>query len=94
MSMVPPKTLNRLVPKLVTGSLLLMVGVYLIGNGMQNWGGGSNCHGGTGFYELCPDISAPRPLIWYVSLLHGQLCLIDFKSGEIQNFLASALASS
>lgn len=64
MSLVPPKTLNRLFPKMVTGSLLLMVGVYLIGNGMQNWGGSSNCNGGTGFYELCPSIDAPKPLPW------------------------------
>ena len=64
MSLVPPKTLNRLFPKMVTGSLLLMVGVYLIGNGMQNWGGSSNCNGGTGYYELCPSIDAPRPLPW------------------------------
>lgn len=66
MSLVPSKTLNRLFPKLVTGSLLLMIGVYLIGNGMNNWGGGSNCNGGEGFYELCPDIASPKPLIWYV----------------------------
>lgn len=64
MSLVPPKTLNRLFPKMVTGSLLLMVGVYLIGNGMQNWGGSSNCNGGTGYYELCPSIDASKPLPW------------------------------
>ncbi|KAI1337465.1 purine permease [Xylariaceae sp. FL0016] len=64
MSFVPPRTLNRIFPKIVTGSLLLLVGVYLVGNGMQNWGGSSNCHGGEGFYALCPDTSAPRPLPW------------------------------
>lgn len=64
MSLVPPKTLNRVFPKLVTGTLLLLVGVYLIGNGMENWGGSSNCHDGTGYYALCPNIDAPRPLPW------------------------------
>ena len=64
MSFVPPKTLNKIFPKIVTGSLLLLVGVYLIGNGMQNWGGSSNCHGGTGFYALCPSVAAPKPLAW------------------------------
>jgi len=64
MSFVPPKTLNRIFPKIVTGSLLLLVGVYLISNGMQNWGGSSNCHDGTGFYALCPNTGAPRPLAW------------------------------
>ncbi|KAG9900521.1 putative purine permease, partial [Aureobasidium melanogenum] len=47
-----------------TGSLLLLVGVYLVSNGMQNWGGSSNCNGGKGFYALCPDTAAPRPLPW------------------------------
>lgn len=64
MSMVPPKKLNKIFPKIVTGSLLLLVGVYLISNGMQNWGGSSNCNGGTGFYTLCPNTSAPKPLPW------------------------------
>lgn len=63
-SFVPPKTLNRIFPKVVTGSLLLLVGVYLVGNGMQNWGGSSNCHGGVGFYAFCPDTAAPKPLSW------------------------------
>lgn len=62
MAMVPPRLLNRVFPKIVTGSLLLLVGVYLVGNGMQNWAGSSNCNGGEGFYALCPSIDAPRPL--------------------------------
>ncbi|KAI9731067.1 MAG: hypothetical protein M1818_007924 [Claussenomyces sp. TS43310] len=64
MSTVQPKVLNSFFPKTITGSLLLLVGVYLISNGMENWGGGSNCNGGTGFYKLCPNISAPKPLLW------------------------------
>jgi xanthine/uracil permease len=69
MSFVPPKTLNRIFPKLITGSLLLLVGVYLVGNGMQNWGGSMNCNGGEGFYALCPNVDAPTPLVWYALLL-------------------------
>lgn len=64
MAFVPPKMLNKIFPKLITGSLLTLIGVYLVGNGMQNWGGSSNCHGGEGFYALCPDSSAPKPLAW------------------------------
>lgn len=64
MAFVPPKILNKIFPKLITGSLLTLIGVYLVGNGLQNWGGSSNCHGGDGFYALCPDISAPKPLAW------------------------------
>ncbi|KAF2108578.1 purine permease [Lophiotrema nucula] len=64
MAFVPPKVLNKVFPKLITGSLLTLVGVYLVGNGLQNWGGSSNCHGGEGFYALCPDTAAPKPLPW------------------------------
>ncbi|KAH7321973.1 putative purine permease [Rhexocercosporidium sp. MPI-PUGE-AT-0058] len=64
MSMVPPKKLNKIFPKIVTGSLLLLVGVYLINSGMQNWGGSSNCNGGDGFYALCPNVASPKPLPW------------------------------
>ncbi|KAJ5966574.1 hypothetical protein N7481_013288 [Penicillium waksmanii] len=63
-SFIPPKILNRIFPKVVTGSLLLLVGVYLISSGMKSWGGGSNCDGGSGIYALCPDIGAPKPLPW------------------------------
>ncbi|RDW87276.1 hypothetical protein BP5796_02970 [Coleophoma crateriformis] len=82
MSMVPPKKLNKIFPKTVTGSLLLLVGVYLISNGMQNWGGSSNCNGGTGFYALCPDTSAPKPLPWgdpkLIGLGFSVFCTIIF----------------
>jgi xanthine/uracil permease len=64
MSLVPPRLLNKIFPKIITGSLLLLVGVFLIGNGMQNWGGSSNCNGGDGYYALCPNIAAPNPLPW------------------------------
>ena len=64
MSLVPPKILNRVFPKVVTGSMLVLIGIYLISNGMENWGGGSNCEGGSGYYALCPNISAPKPLPW------------------------------
>lgn len=63
-SFVPPKILNRIFPKVVTGSLLLLVGVYLISSGMESWGGSSNCDGGSGYYALCPSIDAPKPLPW------------------------------
>ncbi|RAR00046.1 purine permease [Stemphylium lycopersici] len=64
LAFVPPKLLNRIFPKLITGALLTLIGIYLVGNGLQNWGGSSNCHGGEGFYALCPDTNAPRPLVW------------------------------
>ncbi|KAJ8613217.1 hypothetical protein MRB53_037083 [Persea americana] len=64
MSFVPPRILNKLFPKMVTGTLLTLVGIFLVSNGMQNWGGSYNCHDGTGFFALCPNIAAPHPLPW------------------------------
>ncbi|EKG11627.1 Xanthine/uracil/vitamin C permease [Macrophomina phaseolina MS6] len=93
MSLVPPKTLNRIFPKLVTGTLLLLVGVYLIGNGMQNWGGSSNCNGGTGYYELCPNIGAPKPLPWGDPKLIG-LGFSVFATIVLVEFFGSPLMKS
>ncbi|KAK5115414.1 hypothetical protein LTR85_009874 [Meristemomyces frigidus] len=63
-SFVPAKTLNRIFPKVVTGCLLLLCGIYLVGTGAESWGGGSSCNGGTGLYALCPNTKAPKPLPW------------------------------
>jgi hypothetical protein len=65
MSLVPPKILQRIFPPMVSGTVILMIGASLVGtSGISNWGGGSNCQSRptTGFFQLCPDISAPRPL--------------------------------
>ena len=68
MSFVSPRMLQRIFPPMVTGTVILMIGASLVGSsGIPNWGGGSNdCMGrpATGFFQLCPDISAPRPLPW------------------------------
>jgi xanthine/uracil permease len=48
MAFVPLKILHKVFPKLITGSLRTLVGVYLIDNGLQNLGGSSNCYGGEG----------------------------------------------
>lgn len=93
MSLVPPRLLNRIFPKVVTGTLLLLVGVYLIGNGMQNWGGSSNCNGGTGYYALCPSIDAPRPLPWGDPKLIG-LGFSVFATIVCVEFLGSPLMRS
>ena len=66
MAFLPPRFLQRLFPPLVTGTVILMIGASLVGSsGIPDWGGGSNdCmdRPATGFFALCPDISAPRPL--------------------------------
>jgi xanthine/uracil permease len=93
MAFVPPKTLNRLFSKLITGSLLLLVGVYLVGNGMQNWGGSMNCHDGTGLYALCPNIDAPKPLPWAHPKLIG-LGFSVFATILVVEFLGAPLLRS
>lgn len=51
-----------------SGTVIVMIGASLIGSsGIPNWGGGSNdCSGrpASGFFQLCPNIAAPRPLPW------------------------------
>ncbi|KAI0335590.1 Xanthine/uracil permease [Cubamyces sp. BRFM 1775] len=68
MSFVPPRILKRVFPPMVTGTVIVMIGASLIGSsGIPNWGGGSNdcmSRPSSGFFQLCPDISAPRPLPW------------------------------
>lgn len=68
MSFVPARRLKRIFPPIVTGTVIVMIGASLIGSsGIPNWGGGSNdCmdHPTSGYFELCPNIAAPRPLPW------------------------------
>ncbi|TFY53225.1 hypothetical protein EVG20_g10213, partial [Dentipellis fragilis] len=68
MSFVPPRILQRIFPPIVTGTVILMIGASLIGSsGIPDWGGGSNScmsRPASGFFALCPDIAAPKPLPW------------------------------
>ncbi|KZT29535.1 Xanthine/uracil permease [Neolentinus lepideus HHB14362 ss-1] len=68
MSFVPPRVLQRIFPPIVTGTVILMIGASLVGSsGIPDWGGGSNdcaSRPASGFFQLCPDITAPRPLPW------------------------------
>jgi len=69
MSLVPPKVLKRLFPPMVTGTVVLVIGASLVGqSGIPNWGGGSNgCQArpATGFFQLCPNIAAPKPKLYF-----------------------------
>ena len=66
LSLVPVRILQRMFPPLVTGTVIVMIGASLIGStGIANWGGGSNgCmdRPSDGFFRLCPNVDAPRPL--------------------------------
>jgi xanthine/uracil permease len=68
LSFAPAKTLKRIFPPVVTGTVVLMIGASLIGSsGALNWGGGSNgCQDRPteGIFQLCPTISSPRAAAW------------------------------
>lgn len=68
MSFIPPKTLLRMFPPIVTGPTVMLIGIHLIESGFQNWMGGSGlCVDPTSapdFYAKCPDITAPHALPW------------------------------
>ncbi|CCL99902.1 uncharacterized protein FIBRA_01927 [Fibroporia radiculosa] len=67
MSFVPIRILKRVFPPMVTGTVILMIGASLVGSsGISDWGGGSNCQArpASGLYQMCPDITAPKPALW------------------------------
>ncbi|KAK7522498.1 permease family-domain-containing protein [Phyllosticta citriasiana] len=66
MSFLPPRTLKRLFPPIVTGPTVMLIGVSLIQTGFEDWAGGSgDCFSNpVGASALCPSTSAPRPLPW------------------------------
>ena len=90
----PPRFLNKLFPKIVTGTLLLLVGVYLIGAGMENWAGSVNCNGGDGFYALCPNVAAPKPLPWAHPKLIGLGFSVFFTIVVVEQFGAPIMKSA
>lgn len=45
MAFLPPRFIQRVFPTMVSGTLLLLLTVYLGGAGMKSWGGGSGCYG-------------------------------------------------
>lgn len=63
-SFVPARTLKKVFPSVVTGVLLLILGIYLVTTAGESWGGGASCLDGTGVNALCPSTRAPRPLPW------------------------------
>lgn len=93
-SMVPPRILNKVFPKVVTGSLLLLVGVFLINSGMQNWAGSMNCNGGTGYYALCPNIYSPNPLPWGDPKLIGLGFSVFFSIVIVEQFGSPMMKSA
>ncbi|KAI8142542.1 permease family-domain-containing protein [Fennellomyces sp. T-0311] len=66
-SLLPPRAIRKLFPKIVTGIVLFTIGCSLIYAGMKNWAGGSGpcmSRPESGDFALCPSIHAPNPQIW------------------------------
>jgi xanthine/uracil permease len=66
-SFLPPKAMMKLFPPIVTGPTVMLIGVTLIQTGFTGWAGGDglcSARPETGFFSLCPDISAPHALPW------------------------------
>lgn len=56
LSFMPAKQLQKIFPPIVTGPVVLLIGVHLIETGFQDWVGGSDCVG-----EMC---GTAHPLEW------------------------------
>ncbi|ODV58967.1 nucleobase:cation symporter-2 family protein [Ascoidea rubescens DSM 1968] len=57
LSFMPAKILQKVFPPIVTGPVVLLIGLSLIESGFKNWIGGSSC-----VDSICPSESAPHPL--------------------------------
>lgn len=58
LSFTPSKVLNKIFPPIVTGPVVLLIGVHLIESGFQDWAGGSDCIGSTCGVKTLPWGSA------------------------------------
>lgn len=56
LSFIPPKTLQKIFPPIVTGPVVMLIGISLIQSGFEDWVGGSGCVG-----ETC---GTAKPLPW------------------------------
>lgn len=94
MSFSPPRALKRIFPPIITGTVIFLIGASLVGSsGIPNWGGGSNdCQNrpGSGFFALCPNINAPRPLPYVPLFLLLRNVPIRFPDGDLRSSLELA----
>lgn len=58
-SFLPPKVLQKIFPPIVTGPVVLLIGISLVTSGFEDLVGGSGCIG-----EICPSEGAPMALTW------------------------------
>lgn len=55
LSFMPAKVLQKLFPPIVTGPVVLLIGVHLIETGLKDWIGGSSC-----VDAICPSVGGPN----------------------------------
>lgn len=66
-SFLPPKTIRRLFPPVVSGATILLIGCSVISTALKDWGGGSGdcaARPADGYFAKCPNIDAPHALPW------------------------------
>ncbi|KAJ5612778.1 hypothetical protein N7510_005972 [Penicillium lagena] len=67
LSFIPPKTLRKIFPPIVTGPTVMLIGLSLVQSGFDDWLGGSgSCMSRptSGMYMVCPQVGAPHALPW------------------------------
>ncbi|ORX49504.1 Xanthine/uracil permease [Hesseltinella vesiculosa] len=87
-SFLPPKTIRRLFPPIVSGTTILLIGCSVISTALQDWAGGAgpcSARPASGFFSKCPNIDAPHALPWgspeYLGLglsVFATIILIEF----------------
>lgn len=73
LSFTPPKVLQKVFPKIVTGPVVLCIAVPLIQSGFEDWVGGSGCVG-----AIYPSEGAPQAAPWGSAKFIGLGFLVFF----------------
>lgn len=73
LSFTPPKILQKVFPKIVTGPVVLCIAVPLIQSGFNDWVGGGGCVG-----EICPFENGPQAAPWGSAKFIGLGFLVFF----------------
>merc|ERR1711939_542347 len=92
------KTLHRIFPPIVTGTVVMLIGLNLIGeSGILAWGGGSNnCHlrPEEGIFQLCPTIYFDGKALPWGSAAYLGLGALSFLTILIVEFIGSPAMKS
>ncbi|KAI8984460.1 permease family-domain-containing protein [Mycotypha africana] len=97
MSFLPPKTIRRVFPPIVSGTTILLIGCSVVSTALKDWAGGSgSCSSRpeTGLYSMCPSTEAPHPLPWGSPEFIGLGFLVFATIILIENFGSPFMKSS